>query len=114
MRALLLALPLVLLLYACVPQVASYPGSMREVGNKTYVAVEDTAQGFLITVEYTASLGSGPTAAACKGALLSQATAYAERLRKPIRPINEQQITMSVGYRGVTPGCLAQVPVEWQ
>jgi len=114
MRARLLTLLLVLPLCACTPQVATYPGSMREVGNKIYVAVEDTVQGFLITVEYNASRGSGPTAAACKSALLSQATVYADRRGKPIRPIDAQQITMSVGYRGVTPACVAQVPVEWQ
>ncbi len=114
MRTPLLVLLLALSLCACTPQVAMSPGAMREVGTKTFVAVEDTAQGFLITVEYNASPGSGPTAAACKSALLSQATAYADRRGKLIRPINEQQITMSVGYRGVTPGCLAQVPVEWQ
>ncbi len=114
MRALLLALLLVLPLCACTPQLARYPGSMREVGNKTYVAVEDTAQGFLITVEYAASFGSGPAAAACKNVLLSQASAYADRRQKTIRPINEQQITMNVGYKGVLPGCVAQVSVEWQ
>lgn len=112
MRALILAL--VLLLCACTPQVAMYPGPMREVGNKTYVAVEDSAQGFLIAVEYSASVGSGPTAAACKSALLAQASAYANRRQKTIRPINEQQITMSIGYKGFVPSCLAQVPVEWQ
>ncbi len=111
------ALVLVLLLWACTPQVASYQGPMREVwGSKAWVAVEDSAQGFLITVEYNADFGSGlaATAAACKSALLSQAAAYADRLGKKIQPINEQRITMSVGYRGLAPGCLAQVPVEWQ
>lgn len=109
MRALLL----VVLLSACTPQVA-YRGPMREVGNKTYVAVEDSAQGFLITVEYTASVGSGPTATACKSALLAQASAYAARRERTIQPIDEQRITMSVGYKGLVPNCVAQVPVEWQ
>ena len=108
------ALILVVLLSACTAQVATYQGPMREVGNKTYVAVEDSAQGFLITVEYTASVGSEPTAVACKNALLAQASAYANRRQKTIRPINEQQITMSIGYKGLVPSCLAQVPVEWQ
>ncbi len=113
MRALLL----VLLLCACTPQVASYPGPMREVwGQKTWVAVEDSAQGFLLTVEYNADFGSGvaATGAACKTALLAQASAYAASQKKQIRPIDERRITLSVGYRGLAPGCLAQVPVEWQ
>ena len=108
------ALILVLLLCACTPQVAMYQGPMRRVGNNTYVAVEDSAQGFLITVEYNPNFGSGDTAAACKSALLSQASAYADSRGKKIQPINEQRITISVGYRGLAPGCLAQVPVEWQ
>ena len=113
----MLALILVLLLCACTPQVASYRGPMREVwGQKTWWAVEDSAQGFLITVEHNGDFGSGlaATAAACKTALLSQASAYADSRGKKIQPINEQRITMSVGYRGLAPGCSGQVPVEWQ
>ena len=113
MRALILPL----LLCACTPQVATYPGPMREVwAEKTWVAVEDSAQGFLITVEYNADFGSAVAAAtaACKSALLAQASAYVGSRGRQIQPINEQRITMSVGCRGLAPSCLAQVPVEWQ
>jgi hypothetical protein len=112
MRALMLVL---LLLSACTPQVPMYPGPMKELGNGMYVAVEDSPQGFLIIVEYNAGFGSqAATAAACKNALLSQASAYADRRARTLKPIDEQRITMSVGYRGITPNCLAQLPVEWQ
>lgn len=78
------------------------------------MAVEDSAQGFLITVEYNADFGRAVAAAARKSALLAQASAYAGGRGRRIQPINEQRITMSVGYRGLAPSCLAQVPVEWQ
>ena len=111
MRALILVL---LLCIACTPQVGQYKGAMRGTGEQyEWVAVDDSATGFLITVERTN--GERDTiAATCKGLLLSQASAYAGKRGKNIRPINEQRITMSVGWIGLTPGCVAQVPVEWQ
>lgn len=110
MRGLILVL---LLCTACTPQVAQYKGSMLAVGENTWVAVDDSANGFLITVELV-NAEKDTVAATCKRALLSQASAYAGKRGKNIQPINEQRITMSVGWIGVTPGCSAQVPVEWQ
>ena len=108
MRALI---PVLLLCAACtqVPQ----RGLMLNVEENTWVAVEDSANGFLITIEYV-NAEKATAAATCKKALLSQAAAYAGKRGKDIRPINEQRITMSIGWIGMTPGCSAQVPVEWQ
>jgi hypothetical protein len=108
MRALI---PVLLLCTACT-QVAQQ-GVMLNVEENTWVAVEESANGFLITVEYV-NAEKATVAATCKRALLSQASAYAGKRGKNIQPINEQRITMSVGWIGMTRGCSAQVPVEWQ
>src|SRR5512137_2146859 len=111
-RKLMRALIAVLLLCAACTQVPQR-GLMVNVEENTWVAVAESAHGFLITVEYV-NAERATVAATCKRALLSQAAAYAEKRAKDIQPINEQRITMSVGWIGMTPGCSAQVPVEWR
>ena len=92
---------------------------MAAYDKDTEYAVEDTGDGFIVTVNYSRYQfipESSAVATACKSALTTIAWDVADRRRKKIEPVNEQRIRFSMGRNGVTgiTSCQASAPVKWK
>ena len=92
---------------------------MTALDRDTEYAIEDQADGFTITVNYTRFQfipESSAVATACKSALTSIAFDHADRKKRKIDPINEQRIRISMGRNGFTgiTSCSAQATAQWQ
>ena len=92
---------------------------MSAYDKDTEYVVEDTGDGFIVTVNYTRYQfipESSAVATACKSALTTIAWDIADRRRKKIEAVNEQRIRLSMGRNGVTgiTSCQASAPVKWR
>jgi len=104
---------------ACTAGPVSYTDlPMTRYDPDTTYAVENSAQGFTLTIEYARYQfvpESRPVLSACKQALTALAYDLAEQRGRKILPINEQRIRTSFGrnaFGGMTL-CSATVPVQW-
>jgi hypothetical protein len=92
---------------------------MIQYDDDTEYAVEQTANGFNIYVNYSRHQYFPETnivVASCKSALTSIAYEYADQKGRQIMPINEQRIKISTGRNGMSgmTSCSSMAVIEWQ
>lgn len=92
---------------------------MTPYDKDTEYAVEERLEGFALTVYYSRYQfipESDAVATACKSALTSLAWELAEKRGKPIEPINEQRIRISMGRNGLSgiTSCQGNTVVSWR
>ena len=103
---------------ACATPVSYTNIPMSTYDKDTEYAVENSANGFGLTVYYSRYQfipESSAVATACKSMLTSIAWEVAERQGKKISPVNEQRIRISMGRNGISgiTSCQAFATVEW-
>jgi hypothetical protein len=119
MRNIFWILALVVGLMGCTTPAQFTHQGMLPYDNHTGYVVENTDDGFLLTVNYSRYQfwpESSAAAVACRSRLTSIAWELADKTGKKIKPINEQRIRISMGrneWTGIT-SCQAQAKVEWE
>lgn len=85
----------------------------------TEYGIEESDGGFGITVYYSRYQfipESNAVATACKSNLTSIAWEHSDQVGKPIEPVNEQRIRISMGRNGLSgiTSCQATAIVKWK
>jgi hypothetical protein len=104
---------------ACATPVSHTNTPLSTYDKNTEYGVDDRPDGFGITVYYSRYQfipESDAVATACKSMLTSIAWEVAERKGKPIDPINEQRIRVSMGRNGMSgiTSCQAFALAKWK
>lgn len=119
MKTLISTVTACLLLTSCAAPVSYTNAPMAYNDKDSEYAIEETAFGFILTVNYSRYQfipESSATATACKAALTSIAWKISDQRHREIETINEQRIAISMGRNslsGVT-SCSAQAPITWK
>lgn len=106
-------------LSACATPVSHTNIPLSTYDKDTEYGVEDSPDGFAITVYYSRYQfipESDAVATACKSALTSIAWDVAELKGKIIEPVNEQRVRLSMGRNGLSgiTSCQASAVVKWK
>lgn len=118
MKKLALSLLCAIALVGCATPMTYTNASFTPYDKDTEYAVEEKPDGFDITVNYSRYQfvpESSAVALACKSALTNIAYETAEKRKRKIAPINDQQIKISTGrnlINGVTT-CSANTSAKW-
>ncbi len=114
----IIAFLLPLIAAACATPVSYTEASMTRYDKDTVYAIDDTPQGFTLTIYYSRYQfipESDAVSVACKQALTALAYDLAEKRGRKIQPVNEQRIRTSFGrngFSGIT-SCSATAPIAW-
>jgi hypothetical protein len=106
------------LLLGCATAAEFTEAPMRPGGRNSEYAVEDSPDGFQITVRYSRYQfipESDAVAVACRQELTSLAYDHADEVGKRIEQINPDRIRISMGRNGITgiTSCSATAPAKW-
>jgi len=115
----LLIFAVILSVFGCASPVSHSNLPMVTYDRDTEYAVQDSDDGFGLTVYYSRYQfipESSAVATACKSMLTSIAWEYAEKKNRTIMPINEQKIRLSMGRNGLSgiTSCQAFVTVNYK
>lgn len=113
------ALATALVICGCATPVSHTIAPMTPYDKDTEYAIEERLEGFALTVYYSRYQfipESDAVATACKSALTSLAWELAEKRGRPIEPINEQRIRISMGRNGLSgiTSCQGNTVVSWR
>jgi len=116
---LLFVIALGIFLSGCATPVSHTNIPLSTYDKDTEYGIEKRDDGFGITVYYSRYQfipESDAVATACKSQLTAIAWEYSDKVGKPIEPVNEQRIRISMGrngFSGIT-SCQATVVVKWK
>ena len=115
----LLSLLIAATLAGCATPVSHTNIPLSTYDKDTEYGIEQRSDGFGITVYYSRYQfipESGAVATACKSQLTAIAFEHSDKLGKPIEPINEQRIRISMGRNGLSgiTSCQATGIAKWQ
>jgi len=116
---LLFSIVLSALLAGCATPVSHTNIPLSTYDKDTEYGIENRDDGFGITVYYSRYQfipESDAVATACKSQLTSIAWEHSDKAGKPIEPVNEQRIRISMGRNGISgiTSCQATVIVKWK
>ncbi len=116
---LLFVIALGILLAGCATPVSHTNIPLSTYDKDTEYGIEKRDDGFGITVYYSRYQfipESNAVATACKSQLTAIAWEHSDKVGKPIEPVNEQRIRISMGrngFSGIT-SCQATAVVKWK
>lgn len=114
----LFALSAAALLSACASPVKYSDGPMSRYDKNTDVEIADSVDGFTVNLRYARYQfvpESDAVSVACKQQATSIAWEHARKAGRTIKPINDQEVRISMGRNGVTgiTSCTASVPAYY-
>ena len=116
---LLFSIGLSIMLVGCATPVSHTNIPLSTYDKDTEYGIENRDDGFGITVYYSRYQfipESDAVATACKSQLTAIAWEHSDKAGKPIEPVNEQRIRISMGrngFSGIT-SCQATAAVKWK
>lgn len=108
-----------ILLAGCATPVSHTNIPLSTYDKDTEYGLEKRVDGFGITVYYSRYQfipESDAVATACKSQLTAIAWEYSDKVGKPIEPVNEQRVRISMGRNGISgiTSCQATAIVKWK
>lgn len=109
----------IICLVGCATAVRQSDIPLTKYDKTTDYGIEERTDGFAVSIYYSRYQfvpESEAVATACKQALTSIAWEHSEKVGRPIEPINEQAVRLSMGRNGLTgiTSCRAYAVAKWK